>query len=175
MARLNLGAGTSLIDECDNVDIDPQSGAELHFDITQPFPLGDQSYDEIYIFHTIEHIEKRHHAALFAEIRRVLKDDGRLLISYPEFSKIAYNWAVNKNNERHFWECTIYGRQSSPSDFHVCAMDTLDFKQFLADRGFTVGKAIPEPIDDFNTILEVKKAELSITYENLLHNELFAK
>ena len=175
MKSLNLGCGKAKISGADNVDIDPESGAELIFDFRQPFPLEDRIYDEVYLFHVIEHIEKKFHLHIFSEIRRVLKDDGTLYVSYPEFSKIVSNWLTNKNNDRHFWECTIFGRQAWPSDYHVCAMDTLDFKQYLYERGFNVVSHIHEPIDQFNTICKIVKSEPPITYEEVVYNEVFAK
>lgn len=149
-------------------------GAELVFDIRETFPLLDEVYDEVYLFHTIEHIEKKHHTGLFSEIRRVLKRDGRLIVTFPEFGRIVANWLANKNADRAFWENTIFGRQLYPSDYHVCAIDSLDFKQFLSDRGFEVIKITPEPLQDCNTIVEAKLAPLSISYEELLYNEIFA-
>lgn len=174
MKSLNLGSGSQKIEGADNVDLNPETGAELNFDIRDQFPLEDQSYDEIYLFHTIEHIEKKHHTNLFREIRRVLKDDGVLIISYPEFSKIALNWLNNKDNNRTFWEATLYGRQLYPSDYHVSAIDSNDLKQFLTDRGFNVLKVQAEPIDSFNTIMKLEKGPISISYEELLYQEIFA-
>lgn len=174
MSILNLGCGTSIIAGATNVDKDESIKADLHFDIKGSFPLEDASYDEIYLFHTIEHVEKQYHARIFSEIRRVMKDTGTLIVTFPEFSKIIENWRINKNNERQFWEMTIFGRQMYPSDYHVCAMDSLDFKQFLQDRGFIVNSILNEPIDTFNTIMSVGKGPTSITYEELIFNEIFA-
>jgi hypothetical protein len=175
MKSLNLGCGAAKISGADNVDINPDCKADLIFDFKKPFPLESGIYDEVYLFHVIEHIEKKYHLQLFTEIRRVMKDDGTLFVSYPEFSKIVANWLVNKNADRTFWEATIYGRQSWSSDYHVCAMDTLDFKQYLYERGLNVISHLPEPIDQFNTICKIVKSEAPITYEEVVYNEVFAK
>ena len=175
MKSLNLGCGTAKIAGADNVDINPDCKADLIFDFKQVFPLESDQYDEVYLFHVIEHIEKKFHSLLFSEIRRVLKDDGTLYVSYPEFEKIVKNWLVNRNTDRAFWEATIYGRQSWPSDYHVCVIDTLDFTQFLYERGFKVLSSIPEPIDQFNTICKIVKGEAPIMYEEVVYNEIFAK
>jgi predicted SAM-dependent methyltransferase len=173
MKSLNLGCGNAKIAGADNVDINPDCKADLTFDFKQTFPLADQIYDEVYLFHVIEHIEKKFHHTLFGEIRRVLKDDGTLYVSYPEFSRIVQNWLINRNTDRQYWEATIYGRQSWPSDYHVCAMDTLDFKQFLYERGLNVISFLPEPIDQFNTICKIVKSEAPIMYEEVVFNEIF--
>jgi len=175
MKSLNLGCGAAKIAGADNVDINPDCKADLSFDFKGPFPLPDNVYDEVYLFHVIEHIEKKFHVQLFSEIRRVMKAGGILYVSYPEFSKIVQNWLINKNADRVFWEATIYGRQSWPSDYHVCAMDTLDFKQYLYERGFNMISHRPEPIDQFNTICKIVKGEAPIMYEEVVFNEIFAK
>lgn len=175
MRALNLGCGSAKITGADNVDINPDTKADLIFDFRCPFPLESALYDEVYLFHVIEHIEKKYHQILFSEIRRVLKDDGTLYVSYPEFSKIVQNWLINKNADRHFWEATIFGRQSWPSDYHVCAMDTTDFKQYLYEHGFDLLSNVPEPIDQFNTICKIVKGEAPIMYEEVVYNEIFAK
>lgn len=175
MKCLNLGCGSARIAGADNVDINPDFKADLVFDFRGPFPLESGIYDEVYLFHVIEHIEKKFHLSIFSEIRRVLKDDGILFVSYPEFGKIIENWRTNKNSDRHFWESTIYGRQAWPADYHVCAMDTLDFKEYLSDRGLNVIQFMPEPIDKFNTICKIVKSEPPITYEEVVYNEIFKK
>jgi SAM-dependent methyltransferase len=80
------------------VDIDPQSvrhaaarytAMNLSFragSCTQ-IPLADKSVDLVVSFETIEHIEE--HERFLAEIARVLRPDGRLVISSP--NKVVYS------------------------------------------------------------------------------------
>lgn len=171
--RLNLGCGTNKIRDCVNVDCNEEFHPDLLFNFTEPFPLEDNCAEEIYLFHTIEHIERKYHPTLFSEIHRVLKSDGIFYISYPEFPKILQNWLDNKHGKRDFWEATIYGRQASRADFHVTAIHTPDFIENLKIWGISTIQTISEPYEDYNTVLKCEKGERMRTYEEVLYNEVF--
>ncbi len=51
------------------------------WDITQRFPFPDRHFDRVLFLDVIEHLVPR--VTVLQEIRRVLKDDGRLLVSAP--------------------------------------------------------------------------------------------
>ena len=102
--KLNLGSGSGKLDDFINVDINPDNKPDLVANILERLPYEDSSIEEICLFHTIEHIEKRKHPNLFLEIRRLLTPTGLFCISYPEFSKIAQFWLDNKYGDRDFWE-----------------------------------------------------------------------
>jgi SAM-dependent methyltransferase len=64
------------------------------------FPCKDKSVDVVVSFETIEHISE--HDQMFAEIRRVLKEDGLLVMSSPD--KRHYSDARNYQNPFHVRE-----------------------------------------------------------------------
>jgi SAM-dependent methyltransferase len=53
----------------------------LAWDITRPFPFPDETFDKALFLDVIEHLVPRE--AVLREIHRVLKADGRLLVSGP--------------------------------------------------------------------------------------------
>ena len=53
----------------------------LAWDITRPFPFPDRTFEKALFLDVIEHLHPR--VAVLREIHRVLKDDGRLLVSGP--------------------------------------------------------------------------------------------
>jgi SAM-dependent methyltransferase len=55
-------------------------------DVTQPLPFGDASFDRVFCLELLEHLIAP--ARLLAEIHRVLKADGRAIISVPS----PYSW-----------------------------------------------------------------------------------
>ena len=63
-------------------------------------PVGDQSFDLVVSFETIEHLI--HQDEMLAEIRRVMAADGILLISSP--NKLNYSDANNYSNPFHVKE-----------------------------------------------------------------------
>lgn len=176
MAKLNLGCGTSKITVAVNVDCNPDVKPDLVCNfLKEALPFPNEHFDEVYLFHTIEHIEKRNHQTLLLEINRVLKEGCRLIVSYPEFSKIVQNWLTNFQGKRQFWEATIYGRQLYPSDYHVCAMDSDEFKLSLESCGFYNVECRPEPFDSFNTVVKCLRTTAQKTYEQLVYEEIFEK
>lgn len=174
MTRLNLGCGSNKIDDCMNVDINESNNPDIVFDIKLEFPLARGLFDEVYLFHTIEHIEKTHHRHIFLEVNRVLKEGGIFYLSYPEFAKICNNWLTNFQGKREFWEATIYGRQLYPSDYHVAAMDSDNVKNELEICGFYDLKFYPEPEGDwYNTVVRAVRTVPQKMYEEVLFNEVF--
>ena len=161
--KLNLGCGLNKLEGYINIDIDEKLNPDVVHDFKTSLPYPAASVDKVVMFHTIEHIEKKFHRGILINIRRVLKEDGELIISYPEFGKVAQYWLDNHKGLREFWEATIYGRQASPSDYHVSAMDSKEFKHLVITSGFQVTKCVPEPDQDFNTVLKAKP-DLILTY-----------
>jgi SAM-dependent methyltransferase len=99
MAELLIGCGNSRrkkLTENDDwewsglvtMDHDPNCGADILHDLEQmPWPLEDNSFDEVHAYCVIEHLGRqgdyRSFFALFAEIYRVLKPDGVFLAVCP--------------------------------------------------------------------------------------------
>jgi len=52
-------------------------------DITRPLPFQDGTYNVVLFFDVIEHLTAPDRRAVLAEIHRVLKPDGRLMVSAP--------------------------------------------------------------------------------------------
>lgn len=167
--KLNLGCGKSKIMGCINIDIEKSCKPDLIHDFTKKeLPYKKNSINEVYFFHTIEHISKRLHREILQEIHRVLEPGGRVYISYPEFTKCVGNWITNHRGMRQFWEATIYGLQRYPSDYHVCIMDSQEFTQLLNEVGFTKVAHGPESKEDYNTIVSAVKSTSYVSYEELI-------
>jgi predicted SAM-dependent methyltransferase len=173
MPKLNLGCGSTKIKGCINIDAEKKCKPDrVHNFLKGPLPFRKNYADEVYLFHTIEHIRKIFHRTILREIHRVLKPDGIFMVSYPEFLRCVENWAINKDEQKPFWEMTIFGRQLYPSDHHVCIMDSRDFVQTLLEIGFKDIKITPEPDQNFNTIISCKKGTPFISYEEALSKDM---
>ena len=173
MKKINLGSGSTRIKDVETHDIDPKFGADHSFDLRfTPWPLEDNSYDRVYCFHTIEHIEKPFHKNIYQEVWRILKPDGVFTLSYPEFEICAKNWIENKNLDRGFWEATIFGLQRTNSDYHLCAMDCEQVKDSLLRYGFKNVSFSAEARDTFNTVVHSMKGLKPKTYEHLVYEEV---
>lgn len=158
LVKLNLGSGTTKLKGYVNIDGTESCKPDLVLDISnERLPFKEESVDEVVMFHTIEHIQKKRHVDVFLEIARVLKTNGKFILSYPEFMKCVENWKSNFKGEREFWEATIFGRQAYPGDFHVSLMDPVEVGVKLKMAGFGGINHCPEKNQPFNTITWAKK------------------
>lgn len=173
--KLNLGCGSEKLPGYINVDIDKNLKPDLVLDFSKyKLPYKDKTVNEVVIFHTIEHIQKRLHKPILGECSRVLKKGGKIYLSYPNFWECAQRWYENKNGHREFWEQTLYGRQAFPSDFHVCAVDPDELKGYLLALGFDgVAHYSEDAPNHYNTItVGTKSNDGYLQYEDVLNKFL---
>ena len=171
--KLNIGCGDSKLEGYINIDINEDNNPDIALDIRRGIPLPDGSVSEILFFHTIEHIEEKHHFSLLLEFRRLLREDGFMLISYPEFKKCAQHYINNYLGDRVYWKHTIYGLQRASGDYHVSLMDTDVFIDLLHEAGFIDVEYQPENGADYNTVIKACKGEALLEYEDILREEVF--
>ena len=113
--KLNLGCGNQFIDGWINVDyslgsklskapffslinkkvklfnIDWDERIFLH-DLTQKFPWSDESVDEIYSSHTLEHFDKKQGYDFLCDCYRVLKKEGIIRIVVPDLKAFVNHY-----------------------------------------------------------------------------------
>ncbi len=83
--KLNVGCGKRRIEGALNIDIDPDSEANMLMDMSKvPWLWRDDSIDEIYMFHFLEHCPN--HKEILSECYRILKPQGKLHITVPHSS-----------------------------------------------------------------------------------------
>ena len=89
--KLNIGAGQFQHDDWTNVDhasawYGDRLAPHVEWDATsgEPLPFADGSAECVYTSHLIEHLERRHVAAMFSEAYRVLAPDGVLRVTAPD-------------------------------------------------------------------------------------------
>jgi len=176
MKALNLGCGRRKIPstdtfECVNLDAEKSLEPDIVADFTERLPFEDEEFDEVYLFHTIEHVQKQFHHPVLLEVRRVLKQGGVFYCSYPEFSIICKNWLDNAKGQREFWEKTIFGRQLYPNDYHLCAVDSMEMQILLEGCGFRDVAFKKEP-NEYNTVIKCVACDLPKTRERLVFDEV---
>lgn len=80
--RLNLGCGNDIRTGYINIDFEHHEGVDMVLDLNQyKLPFGDNTVDEIILFHVLEHLTDRYR--FIKECWRVLKPDGILHIKLP--------------------------------------------------------------------------------------------
>jgi len=86
MRKLHLGCGKDIKSNWINIDI-LDFGQEIVRDITKGLPFDDNSVDEIYSCHCLEHIERKDIPFVWEEIYRVLKPGSIAYIRVPHSSE----------------------------------------------------------------------------------------
>lgn len=99
--KLNVGCGKKYREEWTNIDISPNVGADIVMDIEKPWQFADDSVDEIYCYHVLEHVKE--YLFVIEEMYRVSKPDAYWFIGVPYISSSIYN-AVNPYHHTHFNE-----------------------------------------------------------------------
>jgi len=101
-------------------------------------PMPDSSVDVIVSYETIEHHD--HHEEMMSEIKRVLKQDGVLIISTPD--KLNYSDKRNYNNQFHVKE--LY-----KNEFSLLVSQKFRKIQMLNQK-FVNGNSIIQPDEEIN-------------------------
>jgi ubiquinone/menaquinone biosynthesis C-methylase UbiE len=90
--RINLGCGTNIKKGYINVDTEDYEGVDIIHDLNKyPYPFKDNSVDEVYMEHVLEHLEDQ--GKTIEEIYRILKKKGSFILIYPFWnSGIAHGY-----------------------------------------------------------------------------------
>ena len=174
MTRLNIGSGEMKLPGFINIDSCEETKPDLVCDIRKSIlPFESATVNKVYCIHNIEHIELCFWPHVFTEFRRVLIDDGLLVLMYPEFEVCVDYFLNNKVGIRDFWRACLYGRQAYPGDYHVTPVISQELKNHLSHVGFKDIKYGPEDEQPQYSIMRAYKAKEMITKETLMRSEIF--
>lgn len=147
--RLHLGCGSRLFDHYINIDgeyLRHDPNVVIH-DITKPFPLEDNSVDEILTVHVIEHLTRSHVMPMFKEWLRVCRPGGMVAIEWPDLLKmcreIVANPTVFWSNDRRQLKRTILGiygdteRYPDPVMLHKWGYSAESMSRLFQEAGFS--------------------------------------
>lgn len=172
--KLNLGCGSNKLEGYINVDCDSKLEPDWILDFKDLiWPWEKSSVSQVVCFHTMEHIPRRYHQTIYSNILGILVPDGELWLTFPDFNKCANNYLSNYKGMKQFWEATIFGRQSCPADFHVCALTLECVSLELVRCGFDPYYQGYEPLEPFNAVIKANKNPNYMTYEDALRDKVW--
>jgi predicted SAM-dependent methyltransferase len=119
--KINLGCWKFKIPDWINIDIDPNFG-DITADVRK-LPFDDDTVDEIYAGHLLEHFAPGEHAALLNEWKRVLTKDGKLTVTVPDIRK-SLDLVMQGKMTLELLADAVYGRHDRPEQVHKCAFDS---------------------------------------------------
>ncbi len=88
--QINIDAGLATLPNFINIDITGRNRGDYTVDLgRERLPFEDNSVDLLFAYHALEHIPD--YISAMAEIHRVMKHGGRLLLGLPYVSLTEYN------------------------------------------------------------------------------------
>lgn len=145
--RLNIGCGKYPLAFWLNVDRDPLAPAELHT-IVPPIPAKDDSLDEIFAGHFLEHLDRSEAREFLHECYRALRPGGRLGLVVPDMREVLTRWVNNSIDAveypMHVWNpindlnalCGLFIYSTVQETPHKWAYEERTLRELMAEEGF---------------------------------------
>lgn len=132
--KLHLGSFHKKIYGFINVDIRPEVHPDLVDDCAKLEKIENNSVDLIYTSHMLEHFSREDGRKALQRWYEVLKSNGTLRISVPDFEKIASHYVFYKDLK--WLSHMLNGSQRHPFDFHLAMYDETLLTELLVEVGF---------------------------------------
>jgi predicted SAM-dependent methyltransferase len=150
--KLNIGAGATSLPGF--IPIDRKNGTEA-----TRLDYADDTVDEVYASHVLEHFGFGEIQTVLEEWVRVLKPGGRIRIAVPDFDYIAKRWVETSGNGRDTHEPDKFtesqmlrryamGGQIDENDFHKSAFDEQGLTTLMRHVGIRGVKRWDSEIQD---------------------------
>jgi predicted SAM-dependent methyltransferase len=142
--KVQLGAGSSNAPEYINVDFCAEKGVDLVHDLRKPLPFPDNSIEEFYSHHVLEHFGYHELVALLGEVWRCLKPNGKLVSRLPDFEHAARQFfalppgAKRDNMLICIFGGNAFGWEPRESHIHCYGWTTKTLRERLVNSGFSV-------------------------------------
>jgi len=126
------------------LNIVPGEGVDIVGDAKDLGQFKDESIQNIYASHVLEHLALSELAACLREWYRVLDPNGNMFISVPNLTTLCELFASGEcdPNERFLIIKMMMGSQKNPYDFHRSAFDMDFICYILAEAGFKLIKEV---------------------------------
>jgi predicted SAM-dependent methyltransferase len=137
LVRLDIGSGQSHGND-GWIGIDPFSpNADLRC-FMWDLPHDDNTVDEIYSSHALEHVEKKLVLPTLKEWYRVIKPGGKVTLRVPDLEWCC-NWFLAHQTTG--WDMdVIFGNQAHKGEFHKTGFTKDILKYYVIQAGFTITK-----------------------------------
>ena len=178
--KLNIGCASRILEDYVNIDlstVDELINRYPNVDIKENIPVyqydifnlpyDDEKVDEIRCDSLLEHLSFKEEKLFFYEARRVLKPNGLLVFSVPDFEKTITDWLDASDDWQDFYrddeqaisEChwfgtysygfenrwgylmaSIFGPQNSDGQFHKNAYTENKINKIMSKLEFSISK-----------------------------------
>tara|TARA_B100000989_G_scaffold295854_1_gene277772 strand:+ start:568 stop:1143 length:576 start_codon:yes stop_codon:yes gene_type:complete len=134
LKKLHLGCGDIKIPNYINIDSRKTKATDKIHDIKDLSIFENDSIDEIYACHVLEHFGRFEVNDILKNWYKVLKKNGILRIAVPDFESICFIY--NNTNKISLIEGPVIGGQTYKNNFHYNIFDYNKLKNILLECGY---------------------------------------
>ena len=148
--KLHIG-GKEIKEDWKILNIQKNDGVDFVGDITDLSQFEDESIDEIYASHVVEHIDQKNIKKTLKGINRVLKNDGKFYISVPDLDilcRIFIEKTAPLKVKFHVMRM-MFGGQIDEFDYHYFGWNYEFLNSYLIEAGFKKNERV-KTFDIFN-------------------------
>jgi len=131
------------------LDFDVKAKPDILHDLNKfPYPIADNTFDEIFAKHIIEHLNDP--IGFMREMCRILKPGGTIFVATPHFScRVAYSEPQHKL----FFSYFMFNNVINGLDFEVLEQKITFFKTFRAVGISFLANKFPDTYERFWTYI----------------------
>ncbi len=186
--KLQIGAGSNLLDGWLNTTLYPFKQNSYFMDATVRFPIPDNTFSYVFSEHVIEHVLFEKGAIMLSESFRILKSGGRIRIATPDLAQIIklYSQPDGDNQQKYIkWIMDTFRpkigeynpahviNQSFHGWEHVFIYDQPTLKKALENAGFVdVELMRPNESNDTNLQGIEQHGEYVDSHESMLYETM---
>lgn len=132
--KLHIGCGSKRLEGYVNIDIRSTPAADIVMDATV-LPYADNTVEEIFCCHMIEHLTKEEGEQFLKECYRVLRSNGVLRLELPVIDLVIENaWKAGAAEQLVI--NMLYGLQRYTGDYHKYGYTRNTLRILLEQTGF---------------------------------------
>ena len=154
LRKVQLGAGNTNSEDYINTDFYQMENTDLQLNLSEKFPFDDNTIEEFYSHHVLEHIYITNIDLLFKEIYRCLNTNGRFISVLPDFEKAALQFIKGENlynSTGSIWGCATLGWKPKEAHQHVYGWTKNSLTNKLKEHNFRI-KEIKQTGEDITVL-----------------------
>ena len=135
--KLHIG-GKEIKEGWKILNIQKNEGVDFIGSITDLSQFEDESIDEIYASHVVEHVDQKNIKKTLKGINRVLKNNGKFYISVPDLDilcRIFIEKTAPQKVKFHVMRM-MFGGQTDEFDYHYFGWNYEFMNDYLTEAGF---------------------------------------
>ena len=135
--KLHIG-GKQIKDGWKILNIQKNDGVDFVGSISDLSQFDDNSIEEIYASHVVEHVDQKNIKKTLEGIYRVLKNDGKFYISVPDLDVLSRIFIDNKAPAKVKFHVMrmMFGGQTDEFDYHYFGWNYEFLNSYLIEAGF---------------------------------------